>query len=233
MFSGHFHAKYCFCMPRTCHRGLRFCEEQYSYQGEDVTEPELHITLFQFFYQHWGHSALSCIWRSCENHTYLSILADLGSVTYLPRYMLSHMKYCAPGTCSRHTKTVFCVKMPWKYRLPNTWYFRKILSVTNCVWIRWVYLSSFYANWCKTDRDIYNSLKTFQNKKISSAPSVPTLAVISSRKNCRLTLFLHILKFCATNIFASMRVVSHFGVHPILLHSILSQMHSPKPWHKV
>jgi hypothetical protein len=80
-------------------------------------------------------------------------------------------------TCSRHAKTVFGVKTPRKHKLPNTWYFQKSLSVTNCVWISWVNLSSFYVNRCKTDRDIYNSLKTFQNRKNFVAPSVPTLAV--------------------------------------------------------
>jgi hypothetical protein len=41
----------------------------------------------------------------------------------------------------------------------------------------WIYLSSFYAKWCKIDQDIWNSLKIFQNKKFSSVSSVLTLAI--------------------------------------------------------
>jgi hypothetical protein len=60
------------------------------------------------------------------------------------------------------------------YLIPNVF---ENSSVTKCAWIGWVYLSSFYAKWCKIDWDIWNSLKIFQNKKISSASLVLTLAV--------------------------------------------------------
>ncbi|KAJ6559956.1 hypothetical protein B0H19DRAFT_992908, partial [Mycena capillaripes] len=39
-------------------------------------------------------------------------------------------------------------------------------------------LEHFHVNRCRTDRDIYNSPKTFQNRKKFVAPSVPTLAVM-------------------------------------------------------
>jgi hypothetical protein len=107
-----------------------------------------------------------------------------GSVTSFPQYEYFSSQSIGPPqpVLCRHAKMVFGVKMLQKHRLLNTWYFQKILSVTNCAWIGWVNLSSFYANRCRTDWDIYNSPKMFQNRKILVAPSVPTLAVNSSNR---------------------------------------------------
>jgi hypothetical protein len=67
--------------------------------------------------------------------------------------------------------------MPCKTMSLNIYYFCHFLSITNSAWISRVDISSFYVNHIRTDWDIGNSLKTYQNKKFPFAPLVLPIAV--------------------------------------------------------
>ena len=67
-------------------------------------------------------SAFSCIWRSCENQTYLSISCGFGSVTYLHRYICYSTQNIIPlGHVLDIQKRYFAWKCPENtdYLIPN------------------------------------------------------------------------------------------------------------------
>jgi hypothetical protein len=71
--------------------------------------------------------------------------------------------------------------MVQKHRLPNTEYFRKSLSITNCGWISLTDLPRSHPNRSRTGWVMDNSLRTSQNRNFWSAPSVLPIAVSMSR----------------------------------------------------